>query len=318
MATPSLRTYSLLQHLTKSYKLQLDDSLNKASFCPWLLKLMVSLDPDLIKIGGVYAALQVHAEEFRKARVDEDIKAAFQALYRRLGCSFGLKPTISLQSIQSIADSFQGCRDIDSESLPFTILNVLSECKDVEYHSFDYVEICLKEIEDSFFLGADIVSAFKGTFLGLFQILGYDINDSYNETSQQREQSNESPKLWRKSMTIPFRGGSAAALLRYLTRCRREFSASGPEGFYAGFSCIRNSSGTGKTRTILELRKLNVPVLYINMRPTTDNKNYPPRDNDIASLFQGGSADYFYHTCLKILCDIRATRTRVSSKSDSK
>ncbi|KAK7451223.1 hypothetical protein VKT23_012561 [Stygiomarasmius scandens] len=76
-------------------------------------------------------------------------------------------------------------------------------------------------------------------------------------------------------------------------------------GFYARFISIWNSSGTGKTKTVLELRNFQVPVVYINLRPRNDENNYPPRDNDIAELFDPDpyySADDYYHACLKIFC----------------
>jgi hypothetical protein len=120
-------------------------------------------------------------------------------------------------------------------------------------------------------------------------------------------------------MDRQFLGVAGNALYQYIVRCRKKFEKC---NFYGKFVSVCNSSGTGKTKTILQvpschlrhkvwmtltsflqLMNYQIPLLYINMRDPNDDKNFPPRDPEIANLFESVSAttvrDY-YHACTLI------------------
>ncbi|THV07007.1 hypothetical protein K435DRAFT_418238 [Dendrothele bispora CBS 962.96] len=105
----------------------------------------------------------------------------------------------------------------------------------------------------------------------------------------------------KRAMSNPFVGFSAAALLDHLIKCRRLFreGAAGTR-FYAKFTSVCNSSGTGKTRAVLQLRDHHVPVVYINLRPVSDSLNYPPSDDEIAPLLKRSTdtATQFFLSCI--------------------
>ncbi|KAK7461510.1 hypothetical protein VKT23_008684 [Stygiomarasmius scandens] len=102
----------------------------------------------------------------------------------------------------------------------------------------------------------------------------------------------------RDSMDAVFVGQSATALFSYLVDCQNQYKKS---KYYAKFTSVCNSSGTGKTKAILELSNSTV-LVYINMRPTTDYENYPPRDDEIARLFEMNfrTAYQYHRSCLRI------------------
>ncbi|THV07002.1 hypothetical protein K435DRAFT_418124 [Dendrothele bispora CBS 962.96] len=105
----------------------------------------------------------------------------------------------------------------------------------------------------------------------------------------------------KRAMSNPFVGLATAALFDHLINCRRLFREGATHTrFYAKFTSVCNSSGTGKTRAVLQLRDHHVPVVYINLRPVSDSLNYPPSDFEIAPLLKRptDSAAEFFLTSL--------------------
>ncbi|KAH7881912.1 hypothetical protein F5I97DRAFT_1991629 [Phlebopus sp. FC_14] len=80
-----------------------------------------------------------------------------------------------------------------------------------------------------------------------------------------------------KAFEHPYRGGAVDGFYEYLIRNNKLFSAQGTT-YYAKFCSIVQSSGTGKSRLMTELRCKDALVLYMNLRDRTD-KSFPPRDD---------------------------------------
>ncbi|KAH7928223.1 hypothetical protein BV22DRAFT_216556 [Leucogyrophana mollusca] len=80
-----------------------------------------------------------------------------------------------------------------------------------------------------------------------------------------------------KSFIRPFLGAAVDGLYEYLTNNNTKFSNPDSNPHYAKFCSIVQSSGTGKSRLVIELRNKGVVVLYMNLRPEDDN-GFPERD----------------------------------------
>ncbi|KAK7448932.1 hypothetical protein VKT23_013664 [Stygiomarasmius scandens] len=311
----AVRPYILLQHLVHAYKAKMMDS---TADVEWLRMFIGTVDPTIARDANLkrlqlLEALGPFVDRFNEANEERDIENAFIAFYGSINFRFGSKPIMSSQAIKSIASSFQeSAEHLDFgnlEQLRFETLQAFT-FSDVECSDTEFLNMCLKEIQHLFFLDADFDLAFKA----LFEKLGYDISEEgaqpiSDEQGAQVISDEEVSRALKASMAVPFRGLSATALFTYLTDCHQIFASGsvGSQLFYGRFICICNSSGTGKTRAILELRNSDIPVLYINMRPSGDTKNYPPRDDIIAQLFDPAfrsSANDYYHICLKVFCAI--------------
>ncbi|KAG9094122.1 hypothetical protein FRC06_011141 [Ceratobasidium sp. 370] len=77
--------------------------------------------------------------------------------------------------------------------------------------------------------------------------------------------------------------GAENTLYEYLERCNKAFKAS-PQSHYAKFCSIVQSSGTGKSRTLIELKQKGVVVLYMNIRGIKEVNAYPSRDTIPADI----------------------------------
>ncbi|KAG1784931.1 uncharacterized protein HD556DRAFT_1451244 [Suillus plorans] len=78
------------------------------------------------------------------------------------------------------------------------------------------------------------------------------------------------------SFSSPYIGLAAGGFYEYLKNNNIEFRTSS-KSYYGKFCSIVQSSGTGKSRLILELRKKGVLVLYMNLRELSD-RGFPNRD----------------------------------------
>ncbi|KAF9239620.1 hypothetical protein BU15DRAFT_74474 [Melanogaster broomeanus] len=81
-----------------------------------------------------------------------------------------------------------------------------------------------------------------------------------------------------RSYNTKYRGGALDAFVEYLENNQRKFEQTEQRKYYGKFCSIVQSSGTGKTRLMLELSKKDVLVLYMNLRPVEDNTGFPDRD----------------------------------------
>ncbi|KAF9232686.1 hypothetical protein BU15DRAFT_67236 [Melanogaster broomeanus] len=85
-----------------------------------------------------------------------------------------------------------------------------------------------------------------------------------------------------RSFNTTYRGGALDAFVEYLENNQRKFEQG---KYYGKFCSIVQSSGTGKTRLMLEvLSKRDVLVLYMNLRPAEDETGFPDRDPIPAGL----------------------------------
>ncbi|KAI6042694.1 hypothetical protein EDC04DRAFT_912265 [Pisolithus marmoratus] len=107
-----------------------------------------------------------------------------------------------------------------------------------------------------------------------------------------------------KAFTSPYHGKAADAFYEYLERNNAKFSyiplQGGPPQYYGKFCSIVQSSGTGKSRLLLELSRKGVVVLYMNIRPLSDKTAFPPRDAFPAEMLTanlGTKADYGARCC---------------------
>ncbi|KAF8553145.1 hypothetical protein OG21DRAFT_1497931 [Imleria badia] len=85
----------------------------------------------------------------------------------------------------------------------------------------------------------------------------------------------------REALTSTYQGGAVEAFHKYLTENNTTFAEA---KYYGKFCSIVQSSGTGKTRLMLELRKKGVCVLYMNIRSRGDTQGYPERDDIPANI----------------------------------
>ncbi|KAK7688763.1 hypothetical protein QCA50_008302 [Cerrena zonata] len=79
----------------------------------------------------------------------------------------------------------------------------------------------------------------------------------------------------------PYKGVAAQALYEALTIDNRYFKFN---RYYGKFKAYVQASGSGKTRTSMELSQLGVFVLHINLRSPSDTMNWPPRDGILADI----------------------------------
>ncbi|KAK7452686.1 hypothetical protein VKT23_012087 [Stygiomarasmius scandens] len=298
------RPYLLLQHLVHAYKAKRMD-FTAQDHCESLYDLIYVVDrhmPHDVQYSVLIAALEPLVDVFREANEEKDIEAAFTAFYGSINRFFGSKPIISIESIKSIASPIQKYSELHGLKINYVKTSALWA---MEYDNTEYFDMRFRDVEHLFHADADFDSAFKA----LFEKLGYDISESEHANKSSLSDGEEASRALKASMAVPFRGLSARALFAYLTDCHKRFATGDSETqfFCARYISICNSSGTGKTRAILELPTFNIPLLYINMRHSDDTKNFPPKDSNIAQLFNPAfcsSADNYYHVCLKIFCAI--------------
>ncbi|KAG9076150.1 hypothetical protein FS749_012106, partial [Ceratobasidium sp. UAMH 11750] len=89
------------------------------------------------------------------------------------------------------------------------------------------------------------------------------------------------------SLATAFEGeyvrGAEVVFCEYLERCNEAFKNS-LESHYAKFCSIVQSSGTGKSRMLIELKEKGVIVVYMNIRGTKEHNAYPARDKRPADI----------------------------------
>ncbi|KIJ11786.1 hypothetical protein PAXINDRAFT_171618, partial [Paxillus involutus ATCC 200175] len=117
------------------------------------------------------------------------------------------------------------------------------------------------------------------------------------------------------SLTKPYRGAAVDAFYEYLEQNQKDFS--GGTNYYARYCSIVQSSGTGKTRLMLELAKKGVLVLYINLRPKDDRTGFPPRDSIPADILTSDlketSANHYEARCCAFFASVFRTILEVLS-----
>ncbi|KAH7884939.1 hypothetical protein F5I97DRAFT_1300844 [Phlebopus sp. FC_14] len=91
----------------------------------------------------------------------------------------------------------------------------------------------------------------------------------------------------RKGLSATYRGPAVNAFCEYLNQNHQAFYEGGNERYYGKFCSIVQSSGTGKTRLMLELATKGICVLYMNIRSANDKQGYPYRDDVPANILTG-------------------------------
>ncbi|KAF9244221.1 hypothetical protein BU15DRAFT_59546 [Melanogaster broomeanus] len=115
-----------------------------------------------------------------------------------------------------------------------------------------------------------------------------------------------------RSLGTAYRGSALDAFVEYLENNQRKFEQS---KYYGKFCSIVQSSGTGKTRLMLELVKKDILVLYMNLRPAQDKSGFPDRDPIPAMLlteYYTTSADYNTRCCAFFTAIFRTLRDTLS------
>ncbi|KAG9104117.1 hypothetical protein FRC06_005233, partial [Ceratobasidium sp. 370] len=94
----------------------------------------------------------------------------------------------------------------------------------------------------------------------------------------------EPPNQFAEVFKSQYNGTAAEELHRHLGELHSEFVSH--EGrYYAKYCSIVQSSGTGKSRALIELKKQDAIVVYINIRSKDDNGNpFPDRDEVPADI----------------------------------
>ncbi|KAI9566688.1 hypothetical protein HD554DRAFT_2174105 [Boletus coccyginus] len=80
------------------------------------------------------------------------------------------------------------------------------------------------------------------------------------------------------SFGAKYRGAAVDGFYEYLTRNEKLFKTVSNPKYYARFCSIVQSSGTGKSRTLTELSKKDVVVIYMNQSGEDDRLCFPARD----------------------------------------
>ncbi|THU90512.1 hypothetical protein K435DRAFT_257406 [Dendrothele bispora CBS 962.96] len=240
---------------------------------------------------------------FRRTRDPVAVEGLFQ-LYGRFGHRFEAdQKIISVKTVSDLAESLRSLETCTFSSIRVHITRFFTKesipARHWEPVLWNYLREHLRDFQQGFSDGnlEPPVKAF-------FEHIGYQIHETVPEHPKIESLVDLETAIvvghLKKSMACKFEGESAQALFNYLTRCRKQFLGPG-ERYYAKFISVCNSSGTGKTRTVLQLRQFHVPLLYINMRPVSDRKNFPPRNDEIAVLFEhfrSMSSSQFYHSCI--------------------
>ncbi|KAF8606157.1 hypothetical protein BDV93DRAFT_362289 [Ceratobasidium sp. AG-I] len=110
----------------------------------------------------------------------------------------------------------------------------------------------------------------------------------------------------KRSFKDTYYGNAVDGLYKHLEKCDEKH---GPMHFARVISVIQ-SSGTGKSRTVLELSKRGVIILYINVRGPLDLNSFPNRDDIPADMLtsQLDDSEHDYNRrCLAFLMAVYAT-----------
>jgi len=93
-----------------------------------------------------------------------------------------------------------------------------------------------------------------------------------------------------------FRGDAPLRFLRFVLQIVNHYNGTGGRGLYFYGGTILQSSGTGKTRMVLELAKY-APLLFLCLRPKdgTVSDGFPPGDQPVVSYFSQDSTSYRTH-----------------------
>ncbi|KAK7435501.1 hypothetical protein VKT23_019623 [Stygiomarasmius scandens] len=262
---------------------------NWRSYDQYRLGLTTIISDSNIPPAQAYAVLKAtppFASRFQDAHGSQQVRDLFRALFEASGCPFTPEDQkISQSKFKNFISHLIASRnkfDLDNiDILKLAISSAFTKIglPDPENFLDNACEELVTNFQDGFSKG-DITHAAKT----LFETLGYQIK----ETSDEDTRILGNKEILSNSMAAPFQGKSARALFNYIQKCQHEFIACQPysKRYYAKFFSVCNSSGTGKTKTVLELRNLGVCVVYINLRPATDTDNFPPRDDAIALLFE--------------------------------
>ncbi|KAI6042757.1 hypothetical protein EDC04DRAFT_881013 [Pisolithus marmoratus] len=110
--------------------------------------------------------------------------------------------------------------------------------------------------------------------------------------------------LLNRAFTSPYYGKAVDGFCEYLEHNNKMFSYGihgGPPKYYAKLCSIVQSSGTGKSRLLVELHTKGVVVLYMCLRPSDDEVGFPPRDdvpaNILTTYWGTGTVDYGARCC---------------------
>ncbi|KAH7902988.1 hypothetical protein BJ138DRAFT_1120865 [Hygrophoropsis aurantiaca] len=98
----------------------------------------------------------------------------------------------------------------------------------------------------------------------------------------------------------PYNGAAVDGFIEYLKTNNRKFSQG---NYYGKFCAIIQSSGTGKSRLIVELRHRKVIVIYMDLRSVNDN-GFPERDDIPATILTeefGFDKDVYFARCCHFL-----------------
>ncbi|KAF8606159.1 hypothetical protein BDV93DRAFT_542906 [Ceratobasidium sp. AG-I] len=126
---------------------------------------------------------------------------------------------------------------------------------------------------------------------GSFNCLMKEIEESLGRSGQNSENpvqgkssllqnSSQLDRGLSRSFKQAYYGAAIDGLYEYLEGCDQKYG----DKYYAKFCSIVQSSGTGKTRTIIELKTKGVMVLYMNIRDDQDKNSFPLRDDIPAKI----------------------------------
>ncbi|KAG9107111.1 hypothetical protein FRC07_008691, partial [Ceratobasidium sp. 392] len=115
--------------------------------------------------------------------------------------------------------------------------------------------------------------------------------------------------------------GAENAFCAYLKRCNEAFRHPSWR-YYGKFCSIVQSSGTGKSRTLIELKEKGVVVIYLNIRNEQETNAYPPRDTipaDILTRQLGCSKEDYTDRCVAFFTAMfKALKARLEEYSRSR
>ncbi|KAH9964100.1 hypothetical protein BC827DRAFT_49344 [Russula dissimulans] len=124
------------------------------------------------------------------------------------------------------------------------------------------------------------------------------VQDASVEVEDQESGALKLKRMQEAFLKTPYRGEHARQFKNYLSQCARRFSAKSEvedkfaigKGYFGKFVSITQTSGCGKSRLLLELGRMGLFLLYINLHGRNAREDtYPPRDNIPAEILVDGA-----------------------------
>ncbi|KAG1775166.1 hypothetical protein EV702DRAFT_449659 [Suillus placidus] len=158
-----------------------------------------------------------------------------------------------------------------------------------------------------------------GSYSRILDLKIMQMSDTSSPTPPELARDKDEFEFLYHSFVRPYVGEAVDGFYDYLKKNDKKFKASGcRRPYYAKFCSIVQSSGTGKSRLMTELRNKGVLVLYMNLREPNDRTGFPKRDLVPAGILVDHAmdctqAEYTAHCCAFFTAIFQTLRHDLSS-----